>query len=91
MARFSCDTGAQAPWLSRRAFFTGALGAGVSLAFGGQALADRPAAFVHWVAAFRARAIERGISAATYDRVMGSVSPDTSVYAQVRAQPEFTE
>ncbi len=46
---------------------------------------------MRWVAAFRARAIERGISAATYDRVMGSVSPDTSVYAQVRAQPEFTE
>ena len=70
---------------------TGALGAGTSLAFGGQTLASRSPAFVHWVAAFRARAIARGISAATYDRVMGSVSPDTSVYAQVRAQPEFTE
>ncbi len=91
MARFSCDSGARSPWLNRRAFFTGALGAGVGLAFGGQARAERPAAFVRWVAAFRARAIERGISAATYDRVMGSVSPDTGVYAQVRAQPEFTE
>jgi peptidoglycan lytic transglycosylase B len=91
MTRFSFNSGAQAPWLNRRAFFTGALGAGVSVALGGQTRADRPAAFVRWVAAFRSRAIERGISAATYDRVMGSVSPDTSVFAQYRAQPEFTE
>jgi peptidoglycan lytic transglycosylase B len=91
MARFSCDSGAQALGLSRRGFVTGALGAGLSLAVGGQARADRPVAFVHWVAAFRARAIARGISQSTYDRVMGSVSPDTSVFAQVRAQPEFTE
>jgi peptidoglycan lytic transglycosylase B len=91
MARFSCEPGARAPWLSRRAFFTGAFGAGLSLAYGGQVRANRPAAFVHWVATFRARAIQRGISAATYDRVMGAVSPDTSVYAQVQAQPEFTE
>jgi lytic murein transglycosylase len=43
------------------------------------------------VAEFRPRALARGISARTYDGVMGAVTPDTSVYAAVRQQPEFTE
>ncbi|MBV9348390.1 MAG: peptidoglycan-binding protein, partial [Pseudolabrys sp.] len=33
----------------------------------------------------------RGISEKTYDGVMNSVTPDTSVYALQKAQPEFTE
>ena len=37
------------------------------------------------------RALARGISAKTYDRVMGGLKPDTSVYALQRAQPEFHE
>jgi membrane-bound lytic murein transglycosylase B len=53
--------------------------------------AAAPAAFTRWVEAFRPRALKRGISEATYNRVMGSIEPDTSVYAAVRAQPEFTE
>ena len=77
--------------LSRRALISGALGAAASFAFAGQALAAQSPAFARWVAAFRARAIKRGISEATYDRVMNAVTPDTSVYAQQRAQPEFTE
>ena len=60
-----------------------------STASGGYALAD--ARFTRWVAAFKPRAIKRGISARTYDSVMGSVTPDTSVYALQRRQPEFTE
>lgn len=47
--------------------------------------------FAQWVQSFRARALARGVSAATYDRVMGEVVPDTSVYALDRAQPEFHE
>jgi lytic murein transglycosylase len=47
--------------------------------------------FPQWVAAFRPRALARGISAATYDRVMGSLKPDTSVFALQRNQPEFRE
>ena len=39
----------------------------------------------------RARAIKRGISEQTYNRVMSAVTPDTSVFAVQRAQPEFTE
>lgn len=69
----------------------GALGASASFALGGQAFAKQTPAFAHWVAEFRARAIRRGISEHTYDRVMNAVTPDTSVYEQERAQPEFTE
>ena len=46
--------------------------------------------FPEWVAAFRPRALARGISEKTYDRVM-ALTPDTSVYALDRAQPEFRE
>src|SRR5476651_1295033 len=46
--------------------------------------------FPEWVAAFRPRALARGVSEKTYDRVM-AVTPDTSVYALDRAQPEFRE
>ncbi len=76
--------------VSRRAALIAALGAGVSLALPPSALA-KAGAFDRWVAAFRARAIKRGIAEATYDRVMSTVKPDTSVFAAVRAQPEFTE
>jgi len=48
-------------------------------------------AFTRWVAQFRSRALARGISEHTYDRVMNAVKPDTSVYALDKAQPEFTE
>ena len=50
----------------------------------------RPA-FGQWVEGFRARARARGVSDATYTRVMGDIKPDTSVYALDRAQPEFRE
>src|SRR6202163_3926664 len=47
--------------------------------------------FDKWVAAFRARAIARGISDATYTRVMQGLKPDTTVFEQMRNQPEFNE
>jgi len=47
--------------------------------------------FAAWREAFRPRALARGISAATYERVMGSIKPDTSVFAEIRSQPEFNE
>jgi lytic murein transglycosylase len=81
---------APATLLSRRALLSGALGVGVSLAFGTGTQAA-PAGFVHWVAEFRARALRRGVSEATYARVMNSLEPDTSVFAQFRSQPEFSE
>jgi len=57
----------------------------------GLAFAAQSPAFARWVAGFRPRALSRGISEQTYDRVMGAVTPDTSVIAQDRSQPEFTE
>ena len=47
--------------------------------------------FDAWVAGFRSRARAHGISDATYNRVMGSLKPDTSVYELDRYQPEFQE
>src|SRR5664280_1933482 len=82
---------APASLLSRRAWLARALGATASIAFGGPSLAAQSPAFARWVAGFRTRAIRRGISEATYNRVMGTLTPDTSVYEQQRAQPEFTE
>ncbi len=78
--------------INRRALMSGALGAAASFALGARAFAQPSnAAFAHWVAGFRARAIKRGISPATYARVMNSITPDLSVMEQVRRQPEFTE
>ena len=77
--------------LSRRRLIAGALGLGAGLAFAGPAWAARPAGFDRWVQGFRPRALARGISAETYDRVMGQITPDTSVFEQFRKQPEFTE
>jgi membrane-bound lytic murein transglycosylase B len=47
--------------------------------------------FEQWVAAFRPRALARGVSEATYTRVMRGLTPDTTVFAQMRNQPEFNE
>jgi membrane-bound lytic murein transglycosylase B len=49
------------------------------------------ASFDRWVDAFRARARERGISDATYSRVMANLKPDTAVFELDRKQPEFSE
>ncbi len=54
-----------------------------------KAQGSRP--FDQWVAAFRARARERGISDATYTRVMSNLKPDTTVFELDRKQPEFSE
>jgi membrane-bound lytic murein transglycosylase B len=74
---------------SRRACLP--LFAGGLLAWSRSAPAQGSASFDQWVAAFHARAQTRGISDATYTRVMTSIKPDTSVFALVRDQPEFNE
>lgn len=76
---------------SRRAVLTAALAVASRLPASGPSQAAQPVGFVQWLAGFRVRALARGVSAQTFDRVMGSVSPDTNVYEQVRSQPEFTE
>jgi lytic murein transglycosylase len=77
---------------SRRAVLSGALAALASATAGSDAFAQSAhMPFPQWVAAFRSRARAHGISDATYDRVMGSIKPDTSVYALDKDQPEFRE
>jgi len=77
--------------LTRRSVITSGIAAGTCVVWSGLATAVQSPAFARWVAEFRSRAISRGISEQTYDRVMGPVAPDTSVLAEVRSQPEFTE
>ncbi|WP_333822354.1 lytic murein transglycosylase [Pinisolibacter sp.] len=47
--------------------------------------------FTEWVGRFRPRALAKGVSGATYDRVMAATVPDTAVYKFDRAQPEVQE
>lgn len=47
--------------------------------------------FDQWIAAFRAKAVARGITAETYARVMDGLRPDTTGLTAIRSQPEFTE
>jgi membrane-bound lytic murein transglycosylase B len=78
--------------LTRRSWLAGTLGALSFFAAGSAARAQRSStSFDHWVAAFRARALARGVSGDTYDRVMKGLKPDTTVYQENSAQPEFTE
>src|ERR1700745_2610969 len=77
---------------SRRHVLTTALGGGASLALRGPASAQVAAQpFAQWVESFRARALAKGISDATYTRVMVGLKPDTSVFSQIRNQPEFNQ
>src|SRR6187200_2776846 len=78
--------------LRRRVFLQGALSSASLLAFGAKASAQSSSmAFPQWVAAFRSRALARGVSEKTSDSVIGGLKPDTSVYALQRSQPEFQE
>ena len=74
--------------LARRQFLRGLAGGLAALAI--PSSADAALSYEQWRAGFRPRALQRGISGETYDRVM-AIKPDTSVYALKRAQPEFQE
>jgi lytic murein transglycosylase len=80
---------------TRRALLRGglatALGAGILLARSSQALAASPPGFEQWRDRFRARALAKGISEPTWNRVMGRVEPDMSVFREIGNQPEFKE
>ena len=80
------------PRIARRSLLAAGLGAVAAFVSAGAASAQSSAlTFQQWVERFRPRARARGISEATYHRVMGHIKPDTSVYALQRAQPEFQE
>src|ERR1700710_2781903 len=77
--------------LTRRALLRSSLGAGALLAHPIAAFAAAPPGFDQWRDTFRARALAKGISDATYTRVMGRIEPDMSVFKQMQRQPEFYE
>src|SRR6516164_1793989 len=78
------------PPLSRRACLSMLAAAAATWSATARAQASK-SSFDQWVAAFRARARARGISDATYTRVMGNIKPDTTVFELIRSQPEFNE
>ena len=55
------------------------------------ARAAKPQSFDTWREHFRARALAKGVSEATWNRAMAHVQPDTSVFKEFESQPEFTE
>ena len=77
--------------LTRRALLHSAAGASSWLALPGSAFATAPAGFGEWRDSFRARALAKGVSDATYSRVMSRIEPDMSVFKQMQRQPEFHE
>src|SRR5216110_1527335 len=76
---------------TRRAVLQAGLGIGALLATAPNALAAAPPGFDAWRDGFRARALAKGISDATWTRVMGRIEPDMSVFRQMQKQPEFHE
>jgi membrane-bound lytic murein transglycosylase B len=78
--------------LSRRVILrSGAAGAVLLLARPLRAIAAAPPGFDQWRDRFRSRALGSGVSAAAWDRAMGHVEPDMSVFKEIRNQPEFNE
>jgi membrane-bound lytic murein transglycosylase B len=76
---------------TRRSLLRSGVSAGVLLARPFAAFGAAPPGFDRWREAFRARALAKGISEATWVRAMGHVEPDMSVFKQLRDQPEFDE
>jgi peptidoglycan lytic transglycosylase B len=77
--------------IARRRFLTTALGTLAAAAAPPAMAQSTSPSFAQWSEKFRPRARARGVSEATYIRIMGPLKPDTSVYALQRAQPEFQE
>jgi len=79
---------------SRRALLRAGLRTGLgaaALASGPLTARAAPASFDKWREHFRARALAKGVSEATWNRAMAHVEPDMSVFKEMGNQPEFTE
>jgi membrane-bound lytic murein transglycosylase B len=79
------------PSYTRRGLLAAGLGTAAALTLPAAQAQTSRAPFPQWVATFRSRALARGVSAATYDRVTGALKPDMTVFEQIRNQPEFNE
>ncbi len=62
-----------------------------ALLIGSAAAALADPGFDRWVQEFRPTALRSGVSAATYDRAMGGLQPDTSVLRNASSQAEFVK
>jgi membrane-bound lytic murein transglycosylase B len=80
---------APAPSIARRSFIGGIAGSFATAMLPEQPLAET--GFDQWMAAFRSKAIARGITGDTYTRVMEGLRPDTTGLEAIRNQPEFTQ
>jgi membrane-bound lytic murein transglycosylase B len=76
---------------TRRALLRSGFAAGALLAYRSAAMAAAPPSFERWRDGFRAHALAKGVSEATWARVMDHIQPDMTVFAQMKSQPEFTE
>ena len=76
---------------TRRALLRSGIGGAAVLALPYAAWAATLAGFDKWREHFRARALAKGISDATWTRVMGRIEPDMSVFREMQDQPEFNE
>ncbi len=77
--------------IARRASLKAIAGAVAALLLPRDAGAENSMPFARWIAAFRGKALARGITAATYARVMDKIKPDTTGLAAMRNQPEFNQ
>jgi membrane-bound lytic murein transglycosylase B len=76
---------------SRRALLRAGLGAAALVISRLAAGAATPAAFTRWRDNFRSRALAKGVTEATWTRVMTRVEPDMTVFDEIGNQPEFNE
>src|SRR5487761_519530 len=79
------------PMTTRRGLLRSGIGGVVLLADPFAAFAATPPGFDRWRDDFRARALAKGVSDATWTRVMGRIEPDMPVCRELRSQPEFNE
>jgi membrane-bound lytic murein transglycosylase B len=77
--------------LNRRTLLRSGLGAAVMLLQPAVARAAAPPGFDQWRDNFHQHARAKGISEATWNRAMGHVEPDMTVFKEIRNQPEFNE
>jgi len=80
----------QSDSMTRRTLLRSAVGAAALLAPTWPASAA-PAEFEAWRDGLRGRALAKGISPATWTRVMARLEPDMTVFKELRNQPEFKE
>ena len=76
---------------TRRALLGSSLAVGTLFANPLAAFAAAPLGFEHWRDRFRSHALAKGVSEATWTRVMGRIEPDMSVFREIGNQPEFKE